>query len=176
MAYECGTTGMTSALESLQALKSSNENALTLTGLSLDFVLDAHEEQQRERKLVCICGHPLKRHGSYAPGRPFCKSGQMWCPCVEPFPVLEVEDTRYFTWVTRGYGAKHALIAGLARLIQGKKVAAWTVPLICANCGRTDGPIFPAPINSLMRISDKPEKLNLFSCQVCVNDSLGLPR
>lgn len=155
---------------------SVSNDALTLAGLSLSTVLAVHQEEERAKKLVCICGHAVNKHGSHAPGRPFCKTGQMWCPCAEPFPVLDVDDTRFFTWATRGYGAKHALISGLARLIQSNRVATWLVPLVCANCGRSDGPIFPVPINSQMVVSNLPEKVNLLSCQVCVNDSLGLPR
>jgi hypothetical protein len=151
------------------------QNALGELGISLEDALAARVQPARKPHLICICGHALNKHGDLGPGRLYCRTAQMWCPCGDPEAVLEVEDSRYFMRVTRGFGVKHALIGGLARLMELNKSARWIVSLRCQNCGSTDGPILPVAVNSLGQISDKPERLNMFTCTKCIFDAQGIP-
>ena len=152
-----------------------NENPLSQIGLTLESVLSNSRDSTPKPHLICICGHALNKHGTLGPGRNYCRTAQMWCPCGEVEAVLEVQDSRYFMRATYGYGAKHALIAGLARLIEVGKNARWVVPLRCQNCGSFEGPVLPVAIDSRGELSDKPEKLNLLSCMNCILKSQGIP-
>ena len=128
-------------------------------------------------KQVCICGHAINKHSKYEEGWGTCLTGRHYCPCVNKTAVLYAHDTRYFMRKTFGSGSKHALSAGLLRLIQVGVEAHWLQQPLCwnAECPNPQQKVYPVPLNRQNQIVDAPGHYNIFLCETCFLNMKGVP-
>ncbi len=83
-------------------------------------------------KQICICGHTLNSHHySAATNRYSCEPANFYCACAEEEPVYFASDARWFKRSTHGVGKKHALVLGIASLIDKGGSGEWLVPPQC---------------------------------------------
>jgi hypothetical protein len=96
---------------------------------------------------ICACGHRMSAHRSYA-GRPaVCQPTRLVCPCKNPRPVAEAEDTRCFNFKTEGEARHHALWRGIRACAERGKEFRWTAPLICDRCKSEAERLVPVPVS-----------------------------
>lgn len=146
-------------------------------GLSLTEVEDfqaANRNKKVANKDVCACGHAMNKHTKYESGHWDCHTAKMWCPCQEPIPVLQADDTKYFMTKTHGYGAKHALATGLLRCRQKGVATKMIVELQCFKCAITGVELLPAAINRDNRLVDVPASRNGIFCLKCIYEFQGI--
>jgi hypothetical protein len=150
-------------------------DGLAVTPESVDKFLNDRDRYDTS-KHVCICGHAINKHttiNEYVT----CHTARHYCPCQRIKPVLYANDTRYFMRKTYGPGSKHALSTGLKRLVELGKGARWLEPPQCwnPNCANPHTLVYPVAISNLGNISNEPEKINVFLCEVCFMAFLGKP-
>lgn len=153
-------------------MSSSNMNALEQIGISLDEAKEADDKLleksrrgNRDRR-VCVCGHALTKHTTYA-GILTCKPSAMLCPCKKIRPVLSAEDTRMFLRKTEGAGAMHALSRGMYASLSAGKDVQWIVPLECDRCKAKDKRVVPVPVTQSGFSADGPTGFDALLCDDC---------
>lgn len=119
-------------------------------------------------KQICICGHPISHHIDLGEGRLSCVNSTMYCPCVNKEAVLVVEDIRYFSRKTEGFGVKHALTRGLHELHKRGKLSKFIVTPCCKACGEETPPLLPTSVTPNLMASSKPAPHNVFLCGNCI--------
>lgn len=147
-------------------------NPLAALGLDLDEVLEEDSElRTRPAKRdgrICACGHSMTKHKfDKFIGVHTCKPSKMDCPCKNPRPVLEAEDTRPFLRRTQGGGARHALSRGLAALVSSGKSAEWIIELKCDGCKEDSDALVPVPVTKDGFASDDATGIDLLLCPTC---------
>jgi hypothetical protein len=118
---------------------------------------------------ICACGHPVSRHKDEAGvGIIFCRPSRMLCPCQEPYPVIEVRDTRLFVFRTTGIGPEHALQRGIDKCREKGIDITWLVPKRCERpgCGGTRD-VQSTPLSSRMRPIPEESRINVLMCIGC---------
>lgn len=148
-------------------------NALEQLGMTIEDVNEV-DDSLRTRPAVrdgriCLCGHGVSRHSVNTIGQVLCTPSKMTCPCLKVRPVLDVEDTRPFLRRTQGSGQNHALIRGLARVIEQGKRAEWIETPACdmPDCGSTVG-VIPVPLTESGFPVSEPTGYNVFMCRECL--------
>jgi hypothetical protein len=151
-----------------------------------DFDLDYNEVsdynaayKQEPRSLdrrICICGHAMSRHhfNNYE-GSHFCKPGQLACPCINPRPVIEVPNTRYFMRKSHGSGAKHALPRGIVASIEAlgedefNSKRKWLVDPVCDICKEETKyyPVRVTPTGEAITDDAEDQGVTAFMCSEC---------
>ena len=122
--------------------------------------------RRKKNREICVCGHPMRLHSSSEQGTS-CLAAKTFCPCTMPIPVLRANDHRYFTKISRGAGAKHALFQGMYASIKAGKEVNWLSDPMCFKCGKEGLLVRPIPLNRLMKISFGAGEMNLLACDVC---------
>lgn len=122
--------------------------------------------RRKKNREICVCGHPMRLHSSSEQGTS-CLAAKTFCPCTMPIPVLRANDHRYFTKISRGAGAKHALFQGMYASIKAGKEVNWLSEPMCFKCGKEGLLVRPIPLNRLMKISFGAGEMNLLACDVC---------
>lgn len=147
-------------------------DALSALGLDLEEVLEADSDlrtrpSKRDGR-ICACGHSMTKHKfDKFIGVHTCKPSKMDCPCKNPRPVLEAEDTRPFLRRTQGGGARHALSRGLAALVSSGKSAEWIIDLNCDGCKEASDVLVPVPVTKDGFASDEATGIDLLLCPTC---------
>lgn len=134
----------------------------------------ANRNKKVANRDVCACGHAMNKHTKYESGHWDCHTAKMWCPCQEPIPVLQADDTKYFMTKTHGYGAKHALATGLLRCRQKGVATKMIVALQCFKCAMAGVELLPAAINRDNRLVDVPASRNGIFCLKCIHEFQGI--
>lgn len=130
---------------------------------------------------ICICGHSMSRHhfNDYTGGHD-CKPGQLSCPCINPRPVIEVPNTKFFMRKSQGSGAKHALPRGIFAAIEKlgedfNEQKKWLVDEICDFCKEPAKfyPVRVTPTGEILSDSDEDEGVTAFVCAECRQKQLS---
>lgn len=154
-----------------------NSDAFDQLGLSLEDV-ERFQQAKRDKRIankdVCACGHAMNKHTKFESGHWDCHTAKMWCPCQDPIPVLQAEDTKYFMTKTYGYGYKHALSTGLLRCRQKGVSTKMIVPPACFKCAITGVQLYPAAINRHNQLVDVPAVRNGIFCLKCIYEFQGI--
>lgn len=152
-------------------------DAFDQLGLSLQEV-EEFQIAKRNKKVanrdVCACGHAMNKHTQYESGHWDCHTAKMWCPCQEPIPVLQADDTKYFMTKTHGYGSKHALATGLLRCRQKGVKTKMIIAPQCFKCSASGLQLYPAGINRDNRLVDVPASRNGIFCLKCIYEFQGI--
>ena len=148
---------------------SLTENPLSRFNYDEHRAEEIYSDVTSRRKLnreICICGHPMRRHSASEQGTS-CLAAKTFCPCTMPIPVLRANDHRYFTKISRGEGAKHALFQGMYASVKAGKEVNWLSEPMCFKCGKEGLLVRPIPLNRLMKISFGAGEMNLLACDIC---------
>lgn len=140
--------------------------------------IQAEQEKKRKQKhidkRICICGHPVARHGEPIlwKGRPRqrCQVGKHECGCDKPEPVLECQDPRCFTFKSFGSAKGHALMQGIAKAVQKEINWEWMfTDMVCSNCEqKTDlSPCFVKSPNRESILATVPKGVTVMLCKDC---------
>lgn len=124
---------------------------------------------------VCECGHPMARHHAAewkGEGKTECKPSRLICSCNQARAVIRVSDTRRFLRRTSGAGPRHALMKGLAQLVDAQGTWTWLTDLEdCEKCGNDEGPLTIVPIGADgrggLRYNSESALLSKFLCSTC---------
>lgn len=122
--------------------------------------------QRKFNREICVCGHPMRSHSSSELGTT-CLAAKTFCPCTMPIPVVRALDHRYFTKISRGAGAKHALFQGMYASIKAGKEVNWLSEPRCFKCGKEGSLVRPIPLNRHMKVSFGAGEMNLLACDLC---------
>jgi len=128
--------------------------------------LQISRERKTFNRTICICGHPSAHHNKGDDGT-HCYSKNIYCPCAQLVPVVEVEDLRFFSKITRGEGANHALSLGLTSLTRSRKSASWLTSPCCWVCKRINVPVRPIPLTNTQTRTFHPGYFNILACHEC---------
>lgn len=152
-------------------------DVLDILGVDAEEVQTVMVEIQRKTasRLICSCGHSMYMHSDLGYERFACKTGAMWCPCLKKLPVLEVSDTRYFQFKSRGVSAKHALSLGLLRLKERSGFASLIVPKVCMSCKEPKDAIYPTGLDRHMKLALEEAPYNILCCEECLEQLAGRP-
>lgn len=149
------------------------DNAFDAFDFSEDEVAKALEDQKGKRfdrdGRICICGHPVARHGSpkdLESGVVSCHPSKIWCPCIAVRPVLEVSDTRDFLFKTTGSGVNHALGKGMKTAKDKNHEVKWLQDICCDVCKEV-GPVSPVPVSERLMVVQKESPRNHLMCRKC---------
>ena len=131
--------------------------------------------QRPTNREICLCGHPMSKHEELTAGAKTCVTSNLWCPCSEPFAIVEVDDVRYFMRQSHGRGSKHALTIGLRNLQKAGKRSQLLINPHCFMCKDQERPIEIVGIdrNGGLAISSAP--VNLLVCEACTYRIMGVP-
>lgn len=141
--------------------------ALEAMGLSADRVIEtdnALKQRGTRDGRICMCGHGLAKHNLETG---LCKPSAMDCPCRNPRPVIDVEDTRVFLRRTVGGGELHALARGLGALSALGKSFEWLIDLKCDRCKAVDEVVTPVPVTATGFATTYPTGYDAFLCRPC---------
>ena len=137
---------------------------------SSDEALDALQALRNGKgfdRSVCTCGHPSMHH-QRSTDRDMCLYMNMYCPCGQVNPVIEVEDFRYFQKATHGEGSKHALALGITSSRSSKKWVKWLIKPICMKCKDESQPMRPVPLTQNGQRTVSLGFLNVLACHNCL--------
>lgn len=147
------------------------DEALVMMGLTEEEIARGKRggELARRDGRICICGHPMARHKDEAGvGVVFCRPSRLLCMCQDPYPVIEVTNTRPFMFKTTGMGIEHALQAGIFRCREKGIGITYLVVWECEKpgCGSTEG-VQAVPLSERMKPVPKESKRNALMCVRC---------
>ena len=113
---------------------------------------------------ICICGHPLTRHSTYA-DVVACNPTKMICDCKDIRVVVETSDTRWFLRKTEGSGASHALVKAMQTARDKGADVKWLVDPVCdkPNCGNRD----IRPVIVMQEKNGKSIRNTILLCSEC---------
>lgn len=153
-----------------------NQNALDRFGFSeedLQGVMQKakDEAENKSDRRICSCGHPIRNHKTTTGGDVSCKSGRLFCPCIDKHPVIKVPDTRFFMRKTTGNGAMHALSMGIYAAVQSDPGNAdkleWIIGDICEKCGNEGVRVYPTNLTRQGVVMDDPSEFSRLLCEDC---------
>jgi hypothetical protein len=148
------------------------EEALLAMGITPEDEAESERAAQAAGRdgRICVCGHPMSRHQQEGgPGTTIiCRPSRLVCKCREPYPVLEVSNTRPFMCKTTGSGLEHALQMGIKGCRKKGIEIRWVVPLACEKkgCGGTEG-VQAVPVSDRGVPLPMESKTNAMFCAKC---------
>ena len=156
-------------LEFLNTPKEKNlsENAFNFLDLDVTEAIEESRKSNTERnKQICVCGHPIRRHGKNLRGELYCHPNALYCPCKEQRAVLTAQDTRVFLRKTSGGAMLHALTRGLATCVERGIEVEWLISMTCDKC-KTETKVVPVPVHQNGAIANDDTGHNALLCNNC---------
>lgn len=152
------------------------ETALGAFGVPEE-VIEQHLADKNRKEYgrhICICGHPITMHHDVS-GRTMCSAAQLYCPCINEQPVLEVGDKRCFMFKSEGIGAKHALMKGLYKAKLAKVKTRLITDRTCFKCSNVSEDLIPAGLNRDFKVIFMQAPYNALFCPLCLEEIMGRP-
>jgi len=157
-------------------MSESEEILSPLSPGAKELFLEKGGMKKKPTRQICSCGHAVDRHAVLADGSgTTCGIPKTPCGCIEIYPVIEVDNLRFFMYATTGmcYGLDHALSKGLLMSDSNDYGYRWLSgeDPVCDKCREVTP--FPIPI-AIDRITGKiasdgslGNNFNRIMCQGC---------
>lgn len=154
-----------------------SDDAFTQLGMSSEAVDEYLSRLPRRptNREICTCGHPISKHSEISEGLEACVTSNLWCPCAQPYPLVEVDDVRYFMRESHGRGVKHALTIGLRNLQKAGKTSRLLIEPHCFICGETNVSVEIVGIDRHGGLAFAAAPVNVLSCENCTLTLIGIP-
>lgn len=132
----------------------TSEAAYASLGIPMDELVRVSDELRSgyirtapRTRVVCVCGHSAGSHRTLG-AEQVCQPTARPCHCRMVRGVIMADNLRPFKRISRGNGAAHALIQGMASLhSQGGKFEWIEGEQKCAKCLRVGVPVTPVQMS-----------------------------
>jgi hypothetical protein len=156
---------------------SQPDDAFSQLGISAEAVDEYLSRLPRRptNRQICTCGHPMSKHSESDSGAISCVTSNLWCPCVKPFAIVEVDDIRYFMRESHGRGIKHALSIGLRGIQKAGKQSRLLIEPHCFMCQKTELNLEIVGIDRNGGVASSAAPVNALLCEACTLRLMGFP-